>query len=449
MFDRTEPPDAPPLDYVRSAEASDGRLWCFAAGTSTSHLKHQTSPILIGPTAMALPLYSKVRQLILQFTYSAIHAFTPLPISYLRVPMVKRVAPLDLVIIGRSVLSSFENPTAELYRGLINQLAQQGHRTTFLEKSFLGTNQPVRDMLRSPYCEVWTYDDLDSLRDNYTPAIQAADIVLLGSGVDDAEDIAMWIATEARGLKVYYDTDLARTIDNLQRAELAGDCLSCRTIGKFDLFLSTTGGPALERLARDNELPFARPLYESVDPYTFYRTDADKSYDLGFIGNYKADRALLLEDTLLAPAHFTPNRKFSLAGGGYEITDDWPPNVTYLEYLPQTNLVDFYNRQRCSLVLSRADRRSMGFTPTRRLLAAAACGVPVLTDQWDGLDQFLEPQREVFCVSDRESVLDVLYGTDEAQRQRLGSQARERIMEQHTVSHRANQLLGYVAEVRG
>jgi len=356
--------------------------------------------------------------------------------------------PLDLVIIGRSVLSSFENPTASLYRGLINQLAQHGHRTIFLEQEFSGPKQPVRDMLRSPYCEVWTYGDTEALMEHYTPVIHSADIVLLGSGVEDAENIAVWIATEARGLTVYYDTDLAKTIDNLKQAELAGDCLSCRTIGNFNLFLSTTGGPALEQLARENELAFARPLYESVDPYTFYRTDADISYDLGFIGNYKEDRARLLEDTLLSPAQFTPNRKFSLAGGGYEITPDWPTNLTYLEYLPQTNLVDFYNRQRCSLVLSRKDRRTMGYTPTKRLLAAAACGVPVLTDQWDGLDYFLEPQREVYCVSDRESVLDVLYGTDESQRQRLGTEARKRILDQHTISHRANQLLGYLAEVR-
>lgn len=355
--------------------------------------------------------------------------------------------PIDLVIIGRSVLSSFENPTADLYRGLINQLAQHGHRTTFLEKTFQGLQQPVRDMLRSPYCEVWTYTNTEDLLDQYTPAIQSADVVLLGSGVDDAERIAIWIAAEARGLKVYYETDLAKTIENLQKAEIAGDCLSCRTIGNFNLFLSTTGGPALEKLAEENELAFARPLYESVDPYSFYRTDADKSYDLGFIGNYKPDRAELLEKTLLSPARFTPNRRFSLAGGGYKITEDWPSNVTYLEYLPQANMVDFYNRQRCSLVLSRTDRRSMGFTPTKRLLAAAACGVPVLTDNWEGLDYFLEPNREVFCVSDRESVLSALYGTDEAHRNRVGTEARKRILEQHTISHRANQLLGYLAEV--
>jgi len=353
--------------------------------------------------------------------------------------------PLDLVIIGKSILSSYENPTAELYRGLINELAQHGHRTTFLEFQPEGMMR-VRDMLRSPYCQVWTYASTERLMEEYTLAIQAADVVMLGSGVEDAEDIAMWIATEAKGVKVYYDSNLHRTLRSLSQAKKEGDCLSCRTIVHFNLFLSTTGGPTLERLAEENDLHFARPLYESVDPYSFYRTDTEKTYDLGFIGNYKADRAQQLETLLLAPANYTPNRQFALAGSGYDQTA-WPSNLTYLEYLPETNLVDFYNRQHCTLVVPRADRREMGFTPTRRLLAAAACGVPVLTDNWDGLDYFLEPQREIFCVSDEDSVLNVLYGTEESQRQKLGTEARKRILAQHTIGHRAEQFLGYLAEV--
>ena len=185
-----------------------------------------------------------------------------------------------------------------------------------------------------------------------------------------------------------------------------------------------------------------------MDPYSFYRTDTDKHYDLGFIGNFKSDREELLNSMLLGPARYTPNRKFSLAGSGYDKAD-WPKNLTSLEYLPETNLVDFYNRQHCSLVLSRADRKRMGYTPTRRLLAAAACGVPVLTDHWDGIDHFFEPHREVFCVNGEQDVLAVLYGKEEGLRRKIGHQARNRILEQHTTGHRAEQLLGYLAEITG
>ena len=354
--------------------------------------------------------------------------------------------PLDIVIIGRSILSSVENPTAELYRGLINELAQRGHRTTFLEWHEPGRKY-MRDMLKSPYCEVWTYESTDQLVDEYRYAIQAADVVMMGSMVEDTNRIAEWIAEEARGITVYYDTNLSATIDHLQcRQDNTAFCLSAENLRHFNLFLSTTGGPFLENLAKTYELTSAKPLYESVDPYNFYRTDVDKGYDLGFIGNFKPDRIPLIDSMLLGPARYTPNRKFSLAGSGYRDIP-WPKNLTYLEYLPETNLVDFYNRQHCSLVLSRADRKRMGYTPTRRLLAAAACGVPVLTDGWDGIDYFFEPHREVFCVNDEQDVLAVLYGQEEATRRKIGGEARKRILEQHTTRHRADQLLGYLSEI--
>ena len=354
--------------------------------------------------------------------------------------------PLDLVIIGRSILSSLDNPSAGLYRGLINELAQHGHRTTFLEHA-PPEKVMVRDMLRSPYCQVWTYPDTRHLLDEYTLTIQAADVVMMGSGVEDAEDIAVWISEEAMGLTIYYDTDLARTVTSLRAAQKMGDCLSCRTIVNFNLFLSTTGGPALAKLAEENGLGYARPLYESVDPFDFYRTDTRKTYELGFIGNYKEDRSDTLSRLLFEPAQYTPGRNFALAGSGYDSRNDWPDNMTYLEHLPETNLVDFYNRQVCTLVVSRADRHEMGYTPTRRLLAAAACGVPVLTTPWDGLDHFLEPDREVYTVDDREAVLGILYGTDESRRRKMGTRARRRILEEHTITRRAHQLLQYLRDV--
>ena len=354
--------------------------------------------------------------------------------------------PLDIVIIGPSILASHANSTAELYRGLINELAQHGHRTVFLEPYHPATERR-RDMLRSPYCEVWVYRSTEQLLSEYLPAIQSADAVMLGNGIPDTDRIAEWIANEARGITIYYDTNLARTDAHLRAGDTPTDCLSCRTVANFSLFLSTTGGPTLERVARQNHIRRARPLYESIDPYSYYRTDADKSYDLGFIGNYKADRTKLLEQLLLRPAEHTPNRQFALAGGGYPAGTVWPQNLTYLEHLPATNHVDYYNRQRATLVVSRSDRRRMGYTPSRRLLEAAACGVPLLSDDWAGLGEFFEPGREVFTVGSEHDVLDVLYGTEDDLRRRCGAAARARVLAEHTTGHRARQLLTYWGEL--
>ncbi|MGB3800420.1 MAG: glycosyltransferase [Lewinella sp.] len=355
---------------------------------------------------------------------------------------------LDLVIIGRSILSSVANPGAELYRGLINELAHHGHRTTYLEPVELRGKSP-RDMLRSPYCEVWTYDDVDSLLSEYLPVIASADLVLLGSGLRECDRIASWIAEEARGIKIYYDTNLCQTLRHLEAGNHIRDTsrLSADTVRSFNLYLSTTGGPALQRLADEYGVACVRPLYESIDPFSFYRMDIEESYDMGFIGNFKPERQYLLESLLLEPARITPNRQFALAGAGYPFASIWPENLTYLEHLPETNRVDFYNRQACTLILGKSDRREYGYTPPRQLLAAAACGVPVLTEKWDGLDEFFEIDREVFCVSSEQDVLDILYGTDAATRRKIGAAARERVMSSHTTAQRAQQLLGYWEEI--
>lgn len=349
---------------------------------------------------------------------------------------------LDFVFIGKSILSSFNNPQAELYRALVGELAHHGHRTIFLEQDD-SVNRKQRDMLRSPYCEVWTYDDVDALLVEYVETLHAADVVLLGNGVEESSRIANWIAAEARCVKIYYDTDLARTFGHLDGICQRTDCLDAEDISIFDLFLSTTGGAALDRVCQEYDCSNVQPLYESIDPYFYYRTDAHKQYDLGFIGNFKDDRDQQLDELLIQPALRTPNRAFVLAGADYPDNFNWPGNLKYLEHLPEASHVSFYNRQCCTLVLARPDRAKLGFTPSKRLLAAAACGVPILTDEWKGLDSFFEPRRDVFVVDDCHTVLESLYHVSDIDRARMGDRARERVLADHTTRRRAEQFLEY------
>ncbi|WP_116127504.1 glycosyltransferase [Lewinella sp. IMCC34183] len=354
---------------------------------------------------------------------------------------------LDLVIIGQSILSSQGNPAAQLYRGLINELSHYGHRTTYLEPSGTAPTSGPRDMLRSPYCEVWPYENVDTLLREYTPTIASADLVMLGSGVPETDRIAQWIGKEARGIKLYYDTDLTTTLRHLDADDDCCDTLSTASVGVFNLYLSTTGGPALARLCEHYGVRCARALYESIDAFSFYRMDIEKTYDLGFIGTHKPERQPLLDELLIGPARVTPNRRFVLAGDAYPEPREWPDNLIYLDHLPETNRVDFYNRQSCTLILSHSLRRMHGFTPSRQLLAAAACGVPILTEDWAGLEEFFEDKTEVFCVTEGNDVLDILYGTEESLRRRVGTKARERVLAEHTTARRAQQLLGFLNEI--
>jgi spore maturation protein CgeB len=84
-----------------------------------------------------------------------------------------------------------------------------------------------------------------------------------------------------------------------------------------------------------------------------------------------------------------------------------------------------------------------GYCPSGRLFEAAACGVPALSDRWQGLELFFEPGREVLLADTTEEALEAL-STEPAALARMGRAARERTLAQHTAERRAQELLRHL-----
>jgi spore maturation protein CgeB len=84
-----------------------------------------------------------------------------------------------------------------------------------------------------------------------------------------------------------------------------------------------------------------------------------------------------------------------------------------------------------------------------RLFEAAACGTPIISDHWPGLESLFVPGREILLASRGEEVLAVLNDVGEDERLELGARARARILAEHTAAHRAGQLEGYALELLG
>ena len=64
----------------------------------------------------------------------------------------------------------------------------------------------------------------------------------------------------------------------------------------------------------------------------------------------------------------------------------WPANLERIEHVGPDRHGWFYSRQRFTLNVTRADMVRMGYSPSVRLFEAAACGVPIISDWWPGLD---------------------------------------------------------------
>ena len=89
-----------------------------------------------------------------------------------------------------------------------------------------------------------------------------------------------------------------------------------------------------------------------------------------------------------------------------------------------------------------------GYSPSVRIFEAAACGVPIITDPWEGLDSFLEPGREILVATDAPEVREYLCDMPGEQGSAIARAARERVLREHTSRVRAAQLIDYIREAR-
>jgi spore maturation protein CgeB len=81
-----------------------------------------------------------------------------------------------------------------------------------------------------------------------------------------------------------------------------------------------------------------------------------------------------------------------------------------------------------------------GFSPPTRIFEAAGAGACSITDAWEGIELFLEPDREVNIVQDGYELATQLRSLTPTRASAIGTAARERTLAEHTYRHRAEQL---------
>ncbi|MBV9891394.1 MAG: glycosyltransferase, partial [Rhizobacter sp.] len=194
--------------------------------------------------------------------------------------------------------------------------------------------------------------------------------------------------------------------------------------------------------------PAARVLYCSVDPELYFPESRRIEWDLGYLGTYSADRQPTVDSLLLKPARAWSEGRFAVAGPQYPEALAWPANVDRTEHLPANAHRRFYNRQRFTLNVTRADMIAAGWSPSVRVFEAGACATPIISDRWGGIETLLVPGREIFLAESPADVLRLLRGLPESERRAVARRARERILAEHTAAHRAAELESHVETIR-
>jgi len=339
---------------------------------------------------------------------------------------------MKLVVLGLTLSSSWGNGHATTFRALLSAFARRGHDVLFLER-----DKPWyadhRDLPDPDFCRLEYYTSLADL-DRWRDTIADADAVMVGSYVPEGVDVGAFVQRHARGVVCFYDIDTPVTLAKLARRDF--EYLTPELIPGYDIYFSFTGGPTLERLEREFGSPSARALYCSVDDARYEPLPVAKRWDLTYLGTYSDDRQPTLDRLLIQTARRCPDKTFAVAGPQYPDTIDWPANVERIEHLPPAEHAEFYSASRFTLNVTRADMIAAGWSPSVRLFEAGACGTPIISDRWEGIEDVLQPGRAIILADSTDDVIAPL-GEDATQ---FGEAARAAVLAGHTAERRAAQL---------
>jgi spore maturation protein CgeB len=343
-----------------------------------------------------------------------------------------------LVIFGLTVSSSWGNGHATLWRGLCRALGARDHDIVFFERD-VPYYAAHRDTTNPAGCSLRLYRDWDDVRDEAATALADADVGMVTSYCPDAQ-AASDLVLDSKTVRVFYDLDTGVTLARLRACEPV-PYLPSQGLGEFDLVLSYTGGRALDELTTLGARHVA-PLYGSVDPDAhrpMATTEDLPRGHLSYLGTYAADRQRRLEELFIEPARRRPDRRFVIGGSQYPADFPWTQNIYYVWHMPPPRHPAFYGASAITLNVTRGAMADMGYCPSGRLFEAAACGTPVLTDTWEGLETFFEPGREILVARNTDEALSALDLSPE-ELARVAHAARERTLAEHTADCRARTL---------
>ena len=325
-------------------------------------------------------------------------------------------------------------------RGLLRALAEQGHSVTFFEKDvvYYAAN---RDAWTPPArVKLALYTSLREEEPRIAEELRSADVAIVTSFCPEGAAVCDRVLASGVPLTCFYDLDTPVTLQSLERGATV-EHLPAQGLGGFDLVLSYTGGRALEALSSRLGARRVAPLYGFVDPAAHRPASTDPAFtsDLSYLGTYAADRQPMLDELFLKPAQARPQSRFLIGGAMYPQDFPWSANIFFVRHVPPELHPAFFSSGRLTLNITRAAMAAYGWCPSGRLFEAAACGAPLLTDVWEGLDHFLTPGDEILAARTGEDVLAAL-DLSPNELSRMAARARERVLAEHTAAHRAQQL---------
>lgn len=346
---------------------------------------------------------------------------------------------MNIAFFPSSLLSAYWNGAATYYRGLIKALHNRGHHITVYEPDAYD-RQEHRDMEPPSWARVVVYDNSQDAALRALEAASSADMIVKASGIGVFDELLERAVLEYKrpdNYIVFCDVDAPATLERVGNHP-ADPFRQC--IPRYDFIFTYGGGPPVVRGYEALGAQWCVPIYNGLDPETHHPVAPEPRFaaDLGFLGHRLPDREARVEEFFLSPAEQLPDHKFLLGGIGWD-TRPLPPNVRNLGHVYTADHNAFNCTPRAVLNISRASMARFGFSPATRVFEAAGAAACLITDAWEGIEEFFEPGEEILVARNGDEVAAQIVDLTMERARQIGCAAYRRVLAEHTYAHRAAQ----------
>lgn len=354
---------------------------------------------------------------------------------------------IDVAFFGSSLVSAYWNGAATYYRGIIRALAARGHRVSFYEPDAYD-RQKHRDIEDPDWANVVVYSGTDEAAvHRVLERAERADVVVKASGVGVWDQLLEREVARSRApMKVFWDVDAPATLDRLRSDPF--DPFHA-LVPKYDLVFTYGGGPPVVAGYRGFGARRCEPIYNALDPATHHPAAPDPRWaaDLSLLANRLPDRERRVDEFFFRAARLLPERTFLLGGSGWG-DRELPGNVRAIGHVYTSDHNAFNASARAVLNVARDSMAACGYSPATRVFEAAGAGACLVTDEWEGIELFLEPGREVLVARDGEEVARHLRDLTDEKARAIGAAARDRVLAEHTYARRARDVEVFLLQDR-
>jgi spore maturation protein CgeB len=348
---------------------------------------------------------------------------------------------------GSSLLSSYWNGAATYYRGIIKALADLGWDVTFYEPD-VWDRQQNRDIDPPDWASVSVWPGTAEGLLSAAACAGEADVVVVASGIgyEDGRVLeAVMQRARPEALLIWWDVDAPATLAMLREHP---DHPLHDWLPDLDMVLSYGGGQPVIDAYRALGARHCEPVYNALDPEIHHPVAPDPRFSasLAFLANRLPDREARVTEFFFAPAGRLPEDRFLLGGSGWD-SAQVPPNVAVLGHVGTAQHNAFNCTPRMVLNVARDSMASNGFSPATRVFEAAGAAACIITDDWAGIEMFLQPGQEILVARDGRDVEDFLR-TQALNPRLIGAAAQRRVLAEHTYVHRARQVDAILVRAR-